>query len=158
MSSVGVALIGLRREICSRQDSVMGHRRGAEGAENRIDVVSRTIIGAALDVHKNLGPGLLESIYQRCLSHELASRGVPFEREVAVPIRYKGLVLQPGYRIDLIVENAVVVEIKAVAAIEPIHKAQVLTYLKLMDLRVGLLINFNVPRLVDGLRRLVNQY
>ena len=121
-------------------------------------MVTRAIIGAAIEVHRGLGPGLLESTYQRCLAHELALRRVHYSREVEVPIRYKGLVLRPGYRIDLVVERSVVVEVKTVAAIEPIHKAQILTYLKLMNIRVGLLINFNVPRLLDGLRRIVNQY
>ena len=145
--------------LCNSQG--MAHRRGAENTEdtrNRIDVVSRTVIGAAVEVHRRLGPGLLESTYQRCLSRELELRGVRFECEVRVPIQYKGLVLQTGYRIDLVVEGEVVIEIKAVAAIDPIHKAQILTYLKLLDLRVGLLINFNVGRLIDGIRRIVNRY
>src|SRR5262245_7025941 len=113
----------------------MIHRRDAENAEKSIDVFSSAAIGAAVEVHKSLGPGLLESSYQRCLAHELVMRGVQFDCEVEIPIRYKGLVLRPGYRVDMVVEGAVVVEVKSVAAIEAIHKAQILTYLKLMDLR-----------------------
>jgi GxxExxY protein len=158
VTSVRFALSGCLDGSVTCETPEMIHRRDAEVAENRIDVVSQTIIGAAVEVHRSLGPGLLESSYQRCLAYELASRGVRLDREVEIPIRYKGLVLRPGYRIDMLVEGAVVVEVKTVAAIEPIHKAQILTYLKLMDLRVGLLINFNVARLLDGLRRVVNRY
>jgi GxxExxY protein len=118
--------------------------------------VTGEIVGAAIDVHKALGPGLLESIYQQCLQLELTTRGMRFVAQQPIPIVYKGLKLDAGYRIDLIVEDLVVVEVKCVAALAPIHEAQGLTYLRLTGCPAGLLINFNVPRLVDGVQRLVN--
>jgi GxxExxY protein len=111
------------------------------------------IIGAAIEVHKVLGPGLLESAYEECLCRELAVRSIPFERQRSLPVEYKGTKLDCGYRLDLLVANSVVVEIKAVSAIEPVHEAQLLTYLKLGGWKVGLLINFNVALLKDGIRR-----
>jgi GxxExxY protein len=137
---------------------VMVHHRGTEGTEKSDVVVSHAIIGAAVEVHRALGPGLLESTYQRCLGHQLYLRGIGFDREVHIPIHYKGLSLRSGSRIDLIADGSVIIEVKAIAAIEPIHKAQLLTYLKLTNHRVGLLINFNVERLVDGVRRVVNGF
>ena len=113
------------------------------------------IIGAAIEVHKTLGPGLIESAYQACLAHELSSRGVVFEREKRLPVTYKGLQLDCGYRPDFIVEDAVIVELKAVEKVLPIHEAQLITYLKLSGCHVGLLINFNVPVLKDGITRRV---
>ncbi|OLC49023.1 MAG: GxxExxY protein [Acidobacteria bacterium 13_1_40CM_65_14] len=118
--------------------------------------VTRKIIGAAIEVHKTLGPGLLESIYQACLQRELTSRNMRFVVQRPVPIVYKGLKLDAAYRIDLIVEDLVVVEVKSVAALAPIHEAQGLTYLRLTGCPAGLLINFNVPLLVDGVQRLLN--
>lgn len=115
--------------------------------------LTEQIIGAAIEVHKALGPGLLESAYETCLCHELSLREISFERQRPLPIEYKGTKLECGYRLDLLVEGAVVVEIKAVEAIEPIHEAQLLTYLKLGGWKLGLLINFNVPVLKDGIRR-----
>jgi GxxExxY protein len=144
-----------------REPPEMIHHRGTEGTEGTEEgdaVVSHEIIGAAVEVHRALGPGLLESSYQRCLCHELILRGVSFDREVPVSIDYKGLTIQAGYRIDLVVDDSVIVEVKATTTIEPIHKAQLLTYLKLTNHRVGLLINFNVERLVNGIRRIVNGY
>lgn len=114
-----------------------------------------TVIGGAIDVHRALGPGLLESAYQECLCHELRLRGVPFVRELALPIQYKGVTIDCGYRIDLLVESSLVVEIKSMSAIAPIHQAQLLTYMKLGGWRLGLLINFNVPVLKRGIRRLI---
>jgi GxxExxY protein len=111
------------------------------------------IIGAAIEVHKTLGPGLLESAYEECLCRELAIRSLAFERQRALPVEYKGIRLDCGYRLDLLVAGNVVVEIKSVAAIEPVHEAQLLTYLKLGGWKLGLLINFNVPVLKDGIRR-----
>jgi GxxExxY protein len=105
--------------------------------------LTETIIGACIEVHRELGPGLLESAYQKCLCHELTLRGVTFQTEVPLPIVYKGMTLDCGYRIDLIVEQAIVVELKAIEKILPVHEAQLLTYLKLTRLRVGLLFNFN---------------
>jgi GxxExxY protein len=121
-----------------------------------LDEVSGQVIGAAIDVHRELGPGLLESVYEVCLVYELRQRGLGVERQVAQPVFYKGLQLECGYRLDLLVENRVIVELKAVEAILPIHAAQLLTYLKLRKLRLGLLINFNVPILKNGIKRLLN--
>lgn len=113
------------------------------------------IIGAAIEVHRELGPGLLESAYQRCLCHELELRDLAFQTEVMLPLHYKGLTLDGGYRIDLIVEDRVLVELKAVAELVPVHQAQLLTYLRLSGLRVGLLMNFCAPTLIQGLLRRV---
>ena len=112
-----------------------------------------SIIGAAIEVHRELGPGLLESTYQTCLARELSLRNIPFEQEAPLPVEYKGTRVECGYRLDFVVDGRVVVELKAVDAIHPVHEAQLLTYLKLSKCRVGLLINFNVPALKDGLRR-----
>ena len=120
-----------------------------------VNQVTEQVIGAAIEVHKALGPGLLESAYEECLSRELSHRGVPFERQVPLPVDYKGTRLDCGYRLDFLVAGAVIVEIKAIRAIEPIHEAQLLTYLRLGKCKVGLLINFNVPVLKDSVRRRV---
>jgi len=106
-------------------------------------------------VHEELGPGLLESTYATCLAHELSLARIPFRRELALPVRYRGVVLESGFRIDLLVDDAVVVEVKAVDALMRVHESQLLTYLKLTGLRTGLLVNFNVRLLKDGVRRLV---
>ena|SRR5579862_1370959 len=121
--------------------------------EGQQDPRIRAIIGAAIDVHRQLGPGLLESAYEECLCHELHLCGMAFERQVELPVSYRGLNLDCGYRIDLIVEKEVLLELKAIERILPIHEAQLLTYLKLSRKRVGLLINFNVPILTQGIRR-----
>ena len=113
------------------------------------------IIAAAIEVHRQLGPGLLESTYEECLCRELQLRNIPFERQVALPLEYKGVRVECGYRIDVIVNDEVVVEIKAAEAIHPVFEAQLLTYLKLTGKHVGLLINFNVPVLKDGIMRRV---
>ena len=118
---------------------------------------TETIIGAAMRVHSMLGPGLLESAYEACLVHELASRNIRVERQVALPVTYEGVRLDCGYRIDLLVERLVIVELKATERTERIHRQQLLSYLRLARLRVGLLINFNVPSLRDGISRVVNQ-
>lgn len=118
--------------------------------------ISNAVIGAAIAVHKALGPGLLESTYQTCLVHELGMRGFYVEREKKLPIVYRGLKLDCAYRIDLLVEKQVIVEVKAAAQLTPIDYAQLLTYLRLLGLRLGLLINFNVPVLNNGIRRLIN--
>ena len=117
--------------------------------------LTREIIGAAIEVHRELGPGLLESSYEVCLSRELELRGISFEFEKPLPLEYKGVRLDCGYRLDLLVAGAVIVEVKSVEALAPIHEAQLLTYLKLTGVKVGLLINFNVVVLKAGLRRLV---
>ena len=118
--------------------------------------LTRAIIGAAIEVHKELGPGLLESAYEECLCHELTLRGIAFVRQVPLPVQYKQVKLDCGYRMDVVVENTVVVELKAVEGILPIHEAQLLTHLKLSRKPVGLLINFNVALLKDGIVRRVN--
>jgi GxxExxY protein len=120
------------------------------------DNLTERILGAAIDVHRHLGPGLLEAVYQECLVRELAARRVSFVTQQSSSILYKGVRLSGSYRLDLVVENCVVVEIKAVAALAPVHQAQTLTYMRIADCPVGLLINFNVPRLIDGVKRLVN--
>lgn len=113
------------------------------------------IIGAAIEVHREIGPGLLESAYQACLAREFSLRSLPFEQEKPLPVEYKGMRVECGYRLDFIVAGKVVVELKAVNAIHKVHEAQLLTYLKLTGCRVGLLINFNVPMLKDGVKRMV---
>ncbi len=115
--------------------------------------ITQHVIGAAIEVHKQLGPGLLESAYEECLCHELAIRHVNFERQKPIPLVYKEVKLDCGYRLDLLVEGRIVVELKAVDGLGPIHEAIILTYLKLSGHRLGLLINFNVPLLKDGIKR-----
>ena len=118
--------------------------------------ISSKIIGAAIEVHKQLGPGLLESTYETCLAYELKQMGLDVKQQQALPVVYKEVKLDAGYRIDLLIENKVIIEIKSVDALADIHTAQLLTYLKLKDLKLGLLINFNSVRVVDGLKRIVN--
>jgi len=122
-----------------------------------INQLTSKIIGAAIEVHKILGPGLLESAYEECLSHELSIQGVSFEKQKPLTIDYKGKKLDCGYRLDMVVENAVVLELKSCEKIEPIHHAQLLTYLKLSELNLGLILNFNVPLMRDGIVRIVNE-
>jgi GxxExxY protein len=119
------------------------------------DPLTRGIIGAAIEVHKHLGPGLLESAYEACMAIELGLRSFAFTRQVEVPIRYKSASVPGAYRIDFLVEDAVVVELKAIEKFAPIHEAQLLTYLRLTGKRTGLLINFNAPYLRDGIMRRV---
>ncbi len=121
-----------------------------------INQLSSKIIGAAIEVHKALGPGLLESAYEKCLGHELKLRGLAFENQKPVPLVFKGEELDCGYRLDIVVDNAIILELKSCEKIEPIHKAQLLTYLKLSGLRLGLILNFNVPVMRDGIVRIVN--
>jgi GxxExxY protein len=117
--------------------------------------ITQPLLAAALEVHRTLGPGLLESTYEECLCHELALREINFERQVTMPVRYKSVELEAGYRLDLIVEDKVILELKSVDQLLPIHQAQLLTYLRLSRKRVGFLINFNVPVLKQGLIRRV---
>jgi len=119
---------------------------------------TETIIGAAIEVHRVLGPGLLESTYEACLADELAERGLKVERQKALPVKYREVLLDCGYRIDLLVEDMVIVELKVVDRLAPIHEAQLLSYLRLSGMPVGLLLNFNVTELRRGIRRLVNGY
>jgi GxxExxY protein len=113
------------------------------------------IIGAAIEVHRTIGPGLLESAYQICLAQEFSLRGLRFEQEKPVPVVYKGILLDCGYRLDFLVANKVIVELKSVEGLLPVHEAQLLTYLKLTGCKIGLLINFNIPILKNGIKRMI---
>ena len=126
------------------------------GPPQHLNLVTHDIIGAAIEVHRCLGPGLLESAYLECLCHELRMRNVVFDRGIALPLRYKGLALEQGYRLDLVVAGSIIVEPKSGEKLMPVHQAQVLTYLKLKRLPLGLLINFNVPVLRAGIVRIAN--
>ena len=117
--------------------------------------LTHEIRGAAIEVHRELGPGLLESAYEQCLCHELSRRRIPFQRQLDLPVEYKGLRLDCGYRIDVLVDNKVILELKAVELLAPIHEAQLMTYLKLSKMKVGLLMNFNVTLMKDGIKRIV---
>ena len=123
-----------------------------------LDRTTENIIGGAIDVHRALGPGLLESAYEACLTFELAERGLKVEQQKPLPVVYRQVKLDTGYRLDLLVDRMVIVEVKAVDHLEPIHQAQLLSYLKLSGCKVGLLINFNVKMLQDGIRRVVNNF
>ena len=120
-----------------------------------INKITEQIIGAAIEVHRHLGPGLLESTYEACLKYEMEQRGLQVEVQKALPVVYKEIELEQGYRIDLLVENKVVVELKAVEEITDVHEAQILTYLKLSENSVGLILNFNVKLLKNGIRRFI---
>jgi GxxExxY protein len=122
-----------------------------------LNETTEKIIGASIEVHRVLGPGLLESTYEACLYYELKQQGLWLEKQVALPVEYKEVELEIGYRLDLLVENRVIVELKSVSELLPIHTAQLLTYLKLSDRRLGLLINFNVAKLTDGVKRIANK-
>jgi len=117
--------------------------------------ISNKIIQAAIEVHRHLGPGLLESAYEECLCYELSKMGLSFKRQQSLPVEYKGIKLDCGYRLDLVVEEKVIVEVKSVEKLLPIHQAQLLTYLRLSGLKLGLLINFNSALLKDGIKRMV---
>jgi GxxExxY protein len=134
----------------------MTNRRGAE--TRREDVITDAVIGAAIEVHRCLGPGLLESAYEQCLCHELSLRGLRFECQKNLPVVYKNVRLDCGYRMDLVVEETVVVELKTVDKLLPIHDAQLLTYLKLSGLTIGLLLNFHEVLLKKGLKRIVHNF
>ena len=121
-----------------------------------LNKLSETIIGAAIEVHKFLGPGLLESVYEICLIEELEQRGLTVQQQVHLPLYYKGQLTNKFFVIDLLIENEVILELKAVDRLLPVHEHQLMTYLKLTQMNLGLLINFNVPRLVDGIRRRLN--
>ncbi len=124
----------------------------------RFNAITEQVIGACIEIHRELGPGLLETAYEECLCHELSLRGLPFERQRPLPVRYKGVCLDCGYRLDLVIASKVVVELKAVEQLLPIHEAQLLTYLKLTGLTLGLLINFNVPVLKQGIKHIANHF
>jgi len=121
-----------------------------------INELTRRVIGAAIEVHKTLGPGLLESVYEECLCHEFDLQSFLYERQKQLPVEYKGVRLDCGFRLDVVVERQLILELKSCERLEPIHEAQLLTYLKLTGIKVGLLINFNVPVLRDGIKRIIN--
>ncbi len=121
-----------------------------------VNNISGQVVDAAVVVHSALGPGLIESVYEACLAHELRQRGLAIERQLVLPVRCGGIQVEAGLRLDLVVEQSVVLELKAVEALLPIHSAQLLTYLKLGGYSLGLLLNFNVPRMRDGIKRLAN--
>ena len=119
------------------------------------EILTEQVIRMAIEVHRNTGPGLLESVYEQCLCHELRAAAIAFERQVAIPIVHKTMPIGDGFRADIVVGRQIIVEIKSVAAILPVHEAQLHTYLRMSGLRVGLILNFNAPRLTDGIRRYV---
>jgi len=135
----------------------MIHHEATKGTKQgfEFDELSHRVIGCALEVHRALGPGLLESVYQQCLGRELALAGIRFKSEVPLPVEYKGVQLDCGYRMDFVVDGQLIVELKAVDKLLPVHEAQLLTYMKVASVPVGLLINFNVPLLKQGLKRFV---
>ena len=126
--------------------------------KDRLDQITRRIIGAAIEVHRHLGPGLLESAYESCLVLELKQQGFEVEQQKPLPVAYKGIVLDCGYRLDLVVDDAVIIELKAVEQMSSIFEAQLLSYLRLTGKKVGLLINFHVPVLKNGIKRIVNEF
>ena len=121
-----------------------------------LNEISGQVVDAAMKVHSTLGPGLLENVYQVCLDRELERRGLSVQSQVTMSVVYDGVTIDTGFRVDLLVEDRVIVELKAVEELLPVHKAQLLTYLKLCDKKIGLLINFNVPHLKDGIKRMAN--
>lgn len=127
-------------------------------SRENLNGVTSSIIGAAIEVHRHLGPGLLEKAYLECICEEFRLRSIRFHREIPIPINYKGRDLECGYRLDLLIEDTVPVELKCVESVLPVHESQLLTYLRLLDKRIGLLLNFNVPVLVKGIHRVANGF
>ena len=121
----------------------------------KFDKLSNKVIGCALEVHRNLGPGLLESTYEQCFAHELKNAEIPFKLQHPLPVEYKGIRLDCGYRVDLFIDNEIIVELKSVDRVLPIHQAQLLTYMKLSGISIGLLMNFNVKYIKHGIKRMV---
>jgi GxxExxY protein len=132
------------------------NRRDAE--TQSFNELTERVIGACIEIHRALGPGLLESAYEECLCYELSQAGIRFERQKPLPVHYKDVKLDCGYRLDLVVEEKIIIELKAVESLLPIHEAQLLTYLKLSGITLGLLINFNVAMLKQGIKRIVNNF
>lgn len=126
-----------------------------EPISQAVEAIATRVLDAAFEVHRKLGPGLLESVYEICVCHELTKLAVPFQRQVCLPVKYDEIEIDAGFRLDLLVANTIVCEFKAVERILPIHEAQLLTYLKLSRMRLGFLINFNVPLLKNGIKRIV---
>jgi len=134
------------------------HKEDTQWGKVPLNQLTHQVIGAAIEVHRTLGPGLLESAYRKCLCRELLLKGIPFQKERPLPLEYKGIRLECGYRYDILVDKRVIVEVKSVEALAPIHEAQIITYLRLGGWRLGLLINFNVVLLKDGIRRRILGY
>ena len=134
----------------------MIHHRGTEDTEGSSTHLTHEILGAAIEVHRALGPGQLESAYQACLGRELSLRGIPYESQVSLPLRYREVSVDCGYRLDFVVAGSVIIEVKSVSKVLAVHRAQVLTYLKLTNIHLGFLINFNVELLRQGIYRIVN--
>jgi GxxExxY protein len=126
-------------------------------SKEEVELVATQLVDSMLAVHRELGPGLLESTYQACLAYELRERGIEVRYEVELPVKYKGLEIEAGYRIDMLVADSIVIENKSVQALVPIHEAQLLTYMKLSGCRLGFLVNWNVPLIKDGIKRIVNK-
>ena len=135
----------------------MDHK-GTKDLLDKTNGLSKVIVDAVIEVHRELGPGLLESAYEYALCHELALRKLPFERQVELPVNYKGVSLGTAYKLDIVVDKLVILELKSVTRIEPIHEAQLLSYLRLSGKWLGLLLNFNVPVMKQGIKRMVNGY
>lgn len=125
---------------------------------NELNLISKQILDASIEVHRNLGPGLLESVYEVCLYKELRDKNLFVQRQVVLPVKYKNEQLDLDFRIDLLVAEEIIIELKAADILLPVHEAQIITYLKLADKRLGFLINFNVPKLIDGFKRKVNNF
>jgi GxxExxY protein len=142
-------------DTAEAQGTATTHHGGTEAVMLIDGHLTDSILAAAIEVHRTLGPGLLESAYEECLCHELTLRGLAYRRQVALPLNYKGVEVECGYRMDLLVQDAVILELKCVEKITGIHEAQLLTYLRLSGMKVGLLINFNVPALRQGIARKV---
>ncbi len=139
--------------ILNHQDTKTPSRAAIEPVSTELAVIGKEIVDAAFQVHTTLGPGLLESIYEECFVCELQDRALSFERQKPLSIRYKHHDIKAGYKLDLLVENKIIIELKCVDRLMPIHDAQILTYMKLMNVRLGYLINFNVPLIKDGIKR-----
>lgn len=137
--------------------SDLSGKKKAEMERENLEEIGKQIVDAAYQVHKELGPGLLESAYERCLILELLERGLKVERQVKLPVKYKGKLIEEGYRLDILVENEIIIELKAVEIILPVHIAQLISYLKLSDKRLGYVINFNVELIKNGIHRKVNK-
>ena len=144
----GITLLNAKTQ--SRKENLVNRKE--------LDRISNMVIGAAIEVHRELGPGLLESVYEHCLESELLSKGLKVERQVRLPVVYKGRELDKEFFIDLLIENELVIELKCVEILMPIHEVQLVTYLKLADKKIGLLMNFNVPQMIKGIKRKVNKY
>ncbi len=139
-----------------RKNQLFNHHEDHEGPRRlQFDELSKRVIGCAIEVHRNLGPGLLESTYEQCLAHELKCAAIPFMLQHPLPVDYNGVKLDCGYRVDLLVDNKIIVELKSVDKVLPIHQAQLLTYMKLAGIKIGLLMNFNVRFMKEGIKRMV---